>query len=122
MRDYRWFKILLRAMGLLLLGLAIPNITGAVESAIFFFRSEYRTTGFPYWQTAVISSVGALGGRIDSGKQMPCEIWPRSFTVLMRNPAGRITSPAGLVWAGLKLLARRKSNSARSGSNESISQ
>ena len=47
---------------------------------------------------------------------MPCDTWPRSRTVLIRNPAGSVTAPVASVWAGLKLLARRNSNSGRSGS------
>lgn len=49
---------------------------------------------------------------------MPCDTCPRSLIVLMRNPAA--TAPSAC--AGLKLLARRNSNSARSGRSESISQ
>jgi hypothetical protein len=61
MRDYRWFKILLRAMGLLLLGFAMPQLTSAVGSVLFYFSNEYsRSSGFSYWPVAVSSAVGAL--------------------------------------------------------------
>ena len=52
--------------------------------------------------TSAPSSVGAPGGRIDSGKQMPCDTWPRSLTVLIRNPAGSVTAPVGVRLGGLE--------------------
>ena len=72
--------------------------------------------------TSAPSSVGASGGRTESGKQIPCDTWPRSLIVLIRKPEGSVTLPVGSVGAGLKLLMRRNSNSGRSGRSESISQ
>lgn len=62
MTDPRWFKLLIRGVGVLLLGLAIPS----VPSMISYFAAvvEQRRQGFPSqdltWTMAIVESVGVV--------------------------------------------------------------
>ena len=69
--------------------------------------------------TSAPSSVGKPAGRIDSGKQMPCDTWPRSLTVLIRKPEGkRRIRPGRFEAAGAEELELGHARAA----SESISQ
>jgi hypothetical protein len=49
MRDYRWFKILVRAFGLLLIGQSIPSIGTITHYVIAILGGAPAPTGH-YWQ------------------------------------------------------------------------
>jgi hypothetical protein len=61
MKDYRWFKIMVRAFGLLLVGMSIPYLTSAIEYAFTVFGSGAMGSASMFWPRVAAYAVGALG-------------------------------------------------------------
>lgn len=61
MRDYRWFKILVRAMGLLLLGMSVPYLASAADYLVGSISSPNTAYSRTYVERAVTYGAGATG-------------------------------------------------------------
>lgn len=48
MNDYSWFRLLIRAVGLVLLGIALPSFLGTVGNMASYFASAPTSSQFPF--------------------------------------------------------------------------